>query len=640
MVILGITSPGGDDNAAAILVDGKLVGMVEEERLNRIKHAAKMPPAKAIAWCLDQAGCSLAEVDVIAIGFSDPRTVFTSTSRSIAARRLRRLPVFRSLREENRDFRLQRYYVGQLLSALGIDSGDERLMWVRHHVAHAASAFFLSPFERANIISLDGNGGEDAGLYGVGIGSSIDVLRYVDREQSWGVFYEGFTAGLGFRPHNDEGKVMGLAAYGDPSEGVFPFVTLDGEGGWPTYHRAGLYEEIRRIRRRTREVYPIDGYYEHVAARLEFTLEAALSRAAEELHNRTGLTDLCLAGGTALNCSANGKLLQLPFVKRLFVQPAASDSGTALGAAVHAHVQHTGQRPLTVFDHAYWGPEYSNDEIEATLKQAKITYRRSEDVSREAARLIADDKIVGWFQGRMEVGPRALGNRSILANPGDPRMKDLVNNNVKFREPWRPFAPSILAEHMEEYFGTKHPSPFMILAFQAQPEIADRIPAALHVDGTGRPQTVERTTNPRYWHLIDEVRNLTGTPVVLNTSFNVDSEPIVCTPTNALATCDQRRTSRDRGLPENRLVSRDGTVRHVAPRGRRTTLAHRAPSGWPPNSAESATRRSTARYLSRVLRIHPASRQAGGSTRTSYRPLRLRICDALWPSPPPGTCPM
>ena len=417
---------------------------------------------------------------------------------------LRRLPVYRSLREENRDFRLHRYYVGQLLSTLRIDSGDERLMWVRHHVAHAASAFFLSPFERANIISLDGNGGEDAGLYGVGTGSSIEVLRYVDREESWGVFYEGFTGGLGFRTHNDEGKVMGLAAYGDPSEGVFPFVTLNGEGGWPTYERAGLYEEIGRIRPRTREVYPIDGYYEHIAARLQFTLEAALARAAEELHDRTGLTDFCLAGGTALNCSANGKLLQLPFVERLFVQPAASDSGTALGAAVHAHVRRTGQRPTTVFDHAYWGPEYSNDEIETTLKQAKITYRRAEDVSREAANLIADDKIVGWFQGCMEVGPRALGNRSILANPGDPRMKDLVNKNVKFREPWRPFAPSILAEHMEEYFGTKHPSPFMILAFQAQPEIADRIPAALHVDGTGRPQTVDKATNLRYWHLIDE----------------------------------------------------------------------------------------------------------------------------------------
>lgn len=536
MIVLGVTDPHGNDNAAAILVDGQLVGMVEEERLNRIKHADKMPPVKAIAWCLEQAGCTLDDVDVIAVGFSDPKTVFASTSRSIATRRLRREPVYRTLREEMRDLRLHRHQVSRLLDVLGINAGSDKLMWVRHHLAHAASAFFLSPFERANIISLDGNGGQDSGLYGIGVGTRIDVLEYVDREASWGVFYEGFTGGLGFRQHSDEGKVMGLAAYGDPAPGVFPFVNLSGDGGWPSYDRDALYEEIARITPRRRDVYPINGYYEHIAARLQFTLEAAVARAAEELHERTGLTDFCLAGGTALNCSCNGKLLRLPFVERLFVQPAASDSGTALGAAVHAHVTLTGERPTTVFDHAYWGPEYSNDEIEATLKQAKTDYRKVDDVGKEAAAMIADDKIVGWFQGRMEVGPRALGNRSILANPGNPRMKDAVNNNVKFREPWRPFAPSILAEHMEEYFGATHPSPFMILAFQARAEVAARIPAALHVDGTGRPQSVDRTTNPRYWHLIDEIRKLTGTPVVLNTSFNVDSEPIVCSPKNALAT--------------------------------------------------------------------------------------------------------
>ena len=535
MIILGVTDPFGFDNTAAILVDGELVGMVEEERLNRIKHAANTSPTRAIEWCLEQAGCALAEVDVVAVGFSDPQTVFTSATRSIAARRLRREDVYRGLREEYRNLRMHKTYVGELTKWLG-PAGSNKLMWVRHHLAHAASAFYLSPFERANIISLDASGGQESGLYGVGTGAQIEVLEYVDRENSWGIFYEGFTGGLGFRPHNDEGKVMGLAAYGDPQEGIFPFVELAGEGGWPSYDRKRFHEEVARIRPRERHDYPINGYHEQIAARAQLSLEAAVASAAEELHRRTGLTDLCLAGGTALNCSCNGKLLDLPFVERLFVQPAASDSGTALGAAVHAHVKLTGQRLTTVFDHASWGPEYSNDEIEATLKQAKTTYRKVDDVSKEAATMIAADKIVGWFQGRMEVGPRALGNRSILANPGNPAMKDAVNNNVKFREPWRPFAPSILAEHMEEYFGTNHPSPFMILAFQARSEIADRIPAALHVDGTGRPQSVDKSTNRRYWHLIDNLRQLTGTPVVLNTSFNVDSEPIVCTPKNALAT--------------------------------------------------------------------------------------------------------
>jgi carbamoyltransferase len=269
---------------------------------------------------------------------------------------------------------------------------------------------------------------------------------------------------------------------------------------------------------------------------LQYTLEQVMSRMTEAMYERTGLTDFCLAGGTALNCSSNGKLVGLPHVERLFVQPAAGDSGTALGAAVHAYVQHTGRRPDTTFDHAYWGPEYSNDEIRAVLDLAKVDYRHVEDVSAETAALLAQDKIVGWFQGRMEIGPRALGARSILANPTTARMKDDVNNNVKFREAWRPFAPSILREANREYFGTDHPSPFMILAFEAEPGIEEKIPAALHVDRTGRPQTVERSTNPRYWGVIDEFRKLTGVPVVLNTSFNVDSEPIVCSPKNALAT--------------------------------------------------------------------------------------------------------
>jgi carbamoyltransferase len=409
-------------------------------------------------------------------------------------------------------------------------------MFVRHHLAHAASAFHLSPFEEANVISLDGSGGQDAGLYGVGRGVDLEIFDYVDRETSWGVFYEAFTGGLGFRQHADEGKVMGLAAYGDHEDRVFPFIDLDGAHGWPEYDRVAMYEDIARITPRTREVYPINGYHEHIAARLQYSLEVVMARVTEVLHARTGLTDFCLAGGTALNCSSNGKLLSLPHVDRLFVQPAASDAGTALGAAVYAYVQRTGRRPSTTFDHAYWGPEYDNDEIRATLDQAKISYRQVDDIAAETARLVADDRIVGWFQGRGEIGPRALGARSIVANPMNASMKDAVNKNVKFREPWRPFAPSLLAEHMDEYFGTHHPSPFMILAFQARDEIASKVAATLHVDGSGRPQTVDRTTNPRYWHLIDEFRKLTGVPVVLNTSFNVDSEPIVCTPKNALAT--------------------------------------------------------------------------------------------------------
>jgi carbamoyltransferase len=358
----------------------------------------------------------------------------------------------------------------------------------------------------------------------------------VNRETSWGEFYERFTGALGFKPHSDEGKVMGLAAYGDPEGKVFPFVHMSNGTEMPHFEREGFLKALKEIRPRASTESPINGYHEHIAARLQYSLEQAIGRMSEILHGRSGFTDLCMAGGTALNCSSNGKLLRLPHVKRIFVQPAAADCGTALGAAVYAHVKLTGTRPKTRFNHMYWGPGFSNEEIEPVLKQAKVPYRKVENIGQEAAKLIRDNKIVGWFQGRMEVGPRALGGRSIVANPMDPRMKDAVNKHVKFREPWRPFAPSILADHMEEYFGTKHPSPFMILAFPARAEVKSKIPAALHVDGTGRPQTVEKETNPRYWELIDEFRKLTGVPVVLNTSFNVAGQPIVCTPKDAVAT--------------------------------------------------------------------------------------------------------
>ncbi len=543
MIVLGTTDPWGEDNAAAILVDGELLGSVEEERLSRIKHARETPPTKAIAWCLEQAGCELSDVDVIAVGFSDPLTILADNLADVARRTVARQRYGRSLRGEYAHYRRHKFLFGRLSSYLGASRvrdwkrlvRQRRLVFVRHHVAHAASAFLLSPFDEANIISLDGNGGEDAGLLGYGRGTAIHPLEFVDREVSWGVLYERFTAALGFRPHNDEGKVMGLAAYGEDGGEPFPFLRLR-TNGFPSYDRHGMDEMLSQIRPRRPGESPINGYHEHIAAQLQFTLEQALARISEVLYERTGLSDLCLAGGVALNCSANGKLLELPHVSRVFVQPAASDAGTALGAAVYVHTTRTGDRPRTTFDHAYWGPEFSNEAIEAILVQAKVPYRRCENIAAEAARLIAAGKIVGWFQGRLELGPRALGARSILADPRSIEVKDAVNKNAKFREAWRPFAPSLPAERMEEYFGTRHPSSFMILAFQARDGVKSRIPATLHVDGTGRPQTVTKETNPRYWHLLHEMEKQTGVPVVLNTSFNVDSEPIVCTPRDALRT--------------------------------------------------------------------------------------------------------
>jgi carbamoyltransferase len=540
-VFLGVTDPWGEDNAAAVLVDGELVATVEEERLSRVKHARQTPPARAIAWCLEEADCKLSDVDVVAVGFDEPRRIRADNVADLARRTVGGRRFDLSLRGEYLRYRGHKYLFSRLAEQLDFGADwrrpvrDGRLVFVRHHVAHAASAFFLSPFDHAGIVSLDGSGGQDAGLIGYGEGTRIEPFEFVDRELSWGILYERFTAALGFRPHNDEGKVMGLAAYGDHGGEPFRFVRLAGDG-FPTYDRQAMYATLAEIRPRGPDESPINGYHEHLAARLQFTLEQALRRITEVLHERTGLTDLCLAGGVALNCSANGRLLELPHVERIFVQPAASDCGTALGAAVHVHVQRSGQRPRTRFDHAYWGPEYSNEEIARALDQAKAPYKRSDNIAADTARLIANGAIVGWFQGRTELGPRALGARSILADPRNLDTKDAVNRHAKFREAWRPFAPSLPEERMEEFFGTDQPSNFMILAFQAREEVKARIPATLHVDGSGRPQTVSRTTNPRYWQLLHEFEKLTGVPVVLNTSFNVDSEPIVCTPQDALRT--------------------------------------------------------------------------------------------------------
>ena len=441
MIILGITDTVCQDNAAAILVDGELVAMVEEERLNRIKHAPRMAPQKAIQWCLDMAKVKIEDVDIIAIGFDHPNTVLLDNMKNKVKRFLKRQTILRNAREEYRYWKRHRYHLAQLDPYLKL---RDKVMFVRHHLAHAASSFYLSGFEEANIISLDGSGGQDAGLLGIGRGTEIETVHHVDRETSWGEFYERFTGALGFKPHSDEGKVMGLAAYGNPRGELFPFIHMSNGTEFPHYDREGFLKTLASVRPRQPGVSPINGYHEEVAARLQYALEQVVGKMSEVLNRQSGFTDLCMAGGTALNCSCNGKLLSLPHVKRIFVQPAAADCGTALGAAVYAHVKLTGRRPKTKFNHLYWGPEFSNQEIEPVLRAAKVPYRKVEDIGAETAKLIRDNKIVGWFQGRMEVGPRALGGRSILANPMDVRMKDAVNNHVKFRESWRPFAPSIL----------------------------------------------------------------------------------------------------------------------------------------------------------------------------------------------------
>jgi len=524
MIILGITHPISWNNAACILVDGQLIAMVEEERLNRIKHAPRMAAKLAMEYCLKEAGVTLGQVDYVAVGFDSAANAAMGNLRSED-------DLLSGLNQAAMWLREGQTYEKQL----PLDGYDRRrVIFVNHHRAHAASSFFASGFPEANILSLDGSGGSESGIVAVGSGVNIKVLKTISNRGSWGLIYEEITEKLGFRRHSGEGKVMGLAAYGKPDPTGLPFVNWDGDIPVIDPGKRKAFIESLKIRKKED---PITAEHQNLAATLQDTLERAAIRMSEWLYQQTGFRRLCMSGGSALNCSMNGKLALLPWVDEIFIQPAAYDAGTALGAALQLYVDKTGERPPWHMEHAYWGPEFTNEQIEESLRAFQdIRFHQSDDICAEVAKLLAEGRIIGWFQGRSEVGPRALGNRSILADPSRPEMKDRVNNQVKHREPWRPFAPSLREESISYFVDNPMPSPFMILAFNIKAEIRNQILSAAHIDGTIRPQTVSRATNSRYWELIKRFEEKTGIPAVLNTSFNVDSQPIVNTPQEAIDT--------------------------------------------------------------------------------------------------------
>jgi carbamoyltransferase len=545
--ILGLNAFHGDA-AAALVVDGELVAAAEEERFNRIKHCAGFP-AEAARWCLADAGIDPADVNHVAVS-RDPR----ANLRPKLLRAARTSPRYLKARLEHaariRDVR------GELEGALGAPV-RARLHSVEHHQAHVASAFFVSPFEEAAILSIDGFGDFASTMLAAGRGNRFEVLDRVLFPHSLGIFYTAVTQWLGFPKYGDEGKVMGLAPYGDPErhlarmrelvrlDGLFELgldyfmhtrkgVELTWAEGTPTIGR--LYSErlVRALGEPRQD--------EDVAAALQVVLEEAYLHLVRALRRRTGLPNICLAGGVALNAVANGRVRLEAGFDGLFVQPAAGDSGTAIGAAYWVWNHHLGGARDFVMEHAYTGPEYSNQECAEAVRAAGLAARQLSDgeLFPEVARRIAAGEVVGWFQGRMEFGPRALGNRSILADPRRAEMKDVLNARVKHRESFRPFAPSILAEATGEWFEQDYPSPFMVLVYKTRPGKRDELPAVNHVDDTGRLQTVEERVAPRYHRLITEFGRLTGVPVVLNTSFN-DDEPIVLTPTQGVDTFTKTR---------------------------------------------------------------------------------------------------
>jgi len=557
MEILGINAFHGD--ASAVLIrDGALVAGVEEERLNRVKHWAGFP-ARAIAAVLEDAGTGLSGVGHVAIS-RDPRAHLLE--KTLFA--FRRRPGLAAVKDRLQNLR----HVADLPSRLR-DLGRGRFQGtahnVEHHRAHAASAFYCSPFEEAACLTVDGFGDFLSSVAAVGRGSRLEVLDEVMFPHSLGILYTAVTQFLGFPSYGDEYKVMALASFGRPSflPEMRKIVRLTDEGGFETdldYFRhasegvtmswddgapvlgplwSGRFEEeFGPARRPDAELRDRD---HDLAASLQAVYEEAFFHRLRWLQERTGLRALCLAGGCALNSVANGKVRAETGFTDVFVQPAAGDAGTALGAALHVWHQQLGEPRRFVMRHAYFGPGFSEERIAAALRarqQGKDALRARhwpdpQALNRDTAAALARGAIVGWFQGRGEWGPRALGNRSILADPRRAEVKDVLNARVKRREPFRPFAPSILEERVGDWFDGAQADPFMVTVHPVRPGQRPRIPAVTHVDGTARLQTVSRETNPRFWALIRAFEEATGVPILLNTSFN-ESEPIVHTPEEAV----------------------------------------------------------------------------------------------------------
>ena len=554
MYILGINAYHGDASAA-IIKDGRLIAAVEEERFNRIKHCAGFPE-HSIRYCLEAAGVGLEDLDHIGIS-RDPsahlhKKILYAASRfgvlRQAKNRLANTAKVRDLREE-------------LARVFGVSKRTLRAGFhnVEHHLAHLASCFFVSQFKRAALLSIDGFGDFISTMWAMGEGNSIEVLGQVQYPHSTGIVYTATTQFLGFPHYGDEGKVMGLAPYGQPrfinqfreiirteERGQFRLqldyfrhhaegVEMSWNHGSPVIGRIFAEEFCKTFGPAREPGAPLTDRERDIAASLQLRLEEIAFHVLDHLHEQTKLTDLGLAGGVAYNSVMNGKiLLNTPF-KRVFVQPAAGDSGTALGVCYHLHNQVLKLDRGESMIGAYTGPEFNNDDVLLALQQSNLKFEgyTDDEVTRRAARDIADGLVVGWFQGRMEFGPRALGNRSIVADPRRAEMKDILNERIKKREPFRPFAPSVLEERVGEYFEQTHTAPTMLMVYQIKPEQRDKIPAVTHVDGSGRLQTVSRKLNQRYYQLISDFAELTGVPIVLNTSFN-ENEPIVCTPQQAI----------------------------------------------------------------------------------------------------------
>ncbi len=551
MYILGINA-AFHDSSACIIKEGKLLAAAEEERFTHIKHGKRpIPfsayelPFNAIDYCLKIAGIHLNDVDDIAYSF-DP---FILLGDHVSDSQIE-LPLQPHLNPKAEEWNSEwdplflSFIVnapGQLADGyphhlqkrfIGSKADVNKWHFVNHHIAHAASAFFPSPFEKAAVMVLDGRGEKVTSSYYLGDKNNLSLLSEVYMPNSLGLLYEAITTHLGFLHSSDEYKVMALASYGKPVylDAFRSIINIKDEGKYCI--KQVNYEELLGKARIRNEPF-VEKHFD-IAHSLQKVLEETAVKLSLWLHEKTQCDNLCMAGGVALNCVMNAVIRDNTPFKNIWVQPASGDAGTALGAALWVDSQKN-KKGFQRFemDHVYWGPEYEDEEIEQFLKWTKVPYKKLTNIAEETAAILAEDKVIGWYQGRMEFGPRALGSRSILASPINASMQQRLNE-IKDREDFRPVAPVVLEEDAGEWFENAVYSPFMLFVYNVKEGKADKIPAVRHVDNTARIQTVNEKQHPLYYNLLKEFKKLTGVPVLINTSFNTRGEPIVCTPRDAI----------------------------------------------------------------------------------------------------------
>ncbi len=575
MYILGINAFHGD-SSAALLKDGKLVFAIEEERLRRVKHWAGFP-ALAIKAALDEAGIKITDIDHITIA-RDPYANFFAKVR-YTLRKIRNPHAIVDRLKNQRKVLSIKQHLAQVFN-VPASQIKAKVHHIEHHRAHLASAFFVSPFDEAALLSIDGFGDFTSTMIGIGQDNFIDVFGKVIYPHSLGIMYTAFTQWLGFPKYGDEYKVMGLAPYGQPryvnkildnviyltGNGLFRLnekfflhsesgVKMSWENGAP--HIEPLYsplfvETFGQPRKKGQE---LTQYHKDIAASVQKVTETVIFHILNHLHKKTGLKNLAIAGGVAQNSVANGKIyLNTPF-ENVYIPPAATDAGTAVGSALWLYHRILEKPRRFTMLTANWGQRFTEDQIRKAIENAGLQYQKLDDdrLFDVIVESLVGGGVVGWFYDRSELGPRALGYRSILADPRKAETRDILNLKIKRREPFRPFAPSVMEEFVDEYFEQNHPVPFMEKVFKIREEKRKLIPAVTHVDGTGRLQTVSKETNPRYYNLIRKFYERTGIPMLLNTSFN-ENEPIVNTPQEAIDTF--LRTKMDILVLENFLIKR------------------------------------------------------------------------------------